>query len=95
MSDVYARAIEVINDYITEKHLRMVIDMPEGTQETTVRGPGPATVDFYLLSAAIRPVFMAMLAEMRIGKDKAGEVLDGLWAMIRADALEELGGDGE
>ena len=93
MSNIYERAMELVNDYITEKHLHMEIDMPEGTQETTVTGVGNATLDFYMLAAAIRPVFKAMIMEMKIDKDRAGDVLDGLWAMVRADTLDELGGD--
>ena len=95
MNDFYERAAELVNDYVTQKHLRLVVDMPEGTQAAEIQGTGAVTLDLYLLMAAMKPVFMAALSEFGIEEARAGDVLDGLWEMTRADIMEQLGGGGE
>lgn len=84
---------EIMNDLITEQHVGLLIDMPKGTQDPVIRGTGIGTVDFYILMAAIRPVFLSVVKDMG-GKDNLDVegVLDGMWAMIRSDCLEQLEG---
>lgn len=82
-----------MNAIITQRHVQMLIDMPEGTQEPTVKATGIGTVDFYILMAAIRPVFVKIVGEMG-GLDCMDweAVLDGMWEIIRGDILEQLEG---
>lgn len=84
-----------MNNLITEQHVALLIDMPEGTQDPIIKGTGVATVDYYILMAAIRPVFLSIVKDMggRDNLDVEG-VLDGMWEIIRSDCLEQLkGGD--
>lgn len=84
---------EVMDKLITEQHVALLIDMPEGTQDPIITGTGIGTVDFYILMAAIRPVFLSVVKDMG-GKDHldAEDVLDGMWKIIRSDCLEQLMG---
>lgn len=83
----------VMDKLITEQHVALLIDMPEGTQDPIIKGTGIGTVDFYILMAAIRPVFLSVVKDMG-GKDHldAEGVLDGMWKIIRGDCLEQLMG---
>ena len=84
---------EIINEAITSAHVRMLIEMPAGTQEPTIHGTGLSTIDFYVLMAAIRPVFVALVKDAG-GKDdfKAEKFIDELWKIIRGEIMEQLEG---
>ena len=84
---------DIMNELITRQHVQLLIDMPEGTQEPSVVGTGVSTVDFYILMAGIRPVFVRMIDDMG-GPDALDVegVLGDMWHMIRRDILEQLEG---
>lgn len=84
---------EIMNKAMTDCHVAMLIEMPEGTQEPQIRGTGISILDFYMLMAAIRPVFVALI------KDTGGPqaidaegMIDGIWKILRGDILEQLEG---
>lgn len=85
--------VEAINRYMTMAELEMTITLPEGSQEATVKGSGATTIDFYMLMAGIRPVFVQLIEDMG-GVDNVDVegLLDHLWLMIRMDCLEQLKG---
>lgn len=84
---------EVINKLMTDMRIGMLIELPEGTQEPEIKGTGVSTLDFFVLMAAIRPVFVALVKDMggTEGFDAEGAI-DGLWKIIRADIMEQLEG---
>lgn len=84
---------EIMNEMMTKSYVAMLIEMPEGTQEPQIRGTGISTLDFYVLMAAIRPVFVALI------KDAGGPqaidaegMIDRIWKILRGDILEQLEG---
>jgi hypothetical protein len=84
---------EIVNRFITDAHITMMIEMPEGTQEPKITCTGVSAIDFYVLMAAIRPVFVALVKDMggTEGLDAEGAI-DDLWGIIREDILKQLEG---
>lgn len=84
---------EIMNEIIEKTDIKMLIELPEGTQEAKVSGTGIATVDFFIILVAIIPTFAQVIRDMG-GKDAidAPGVLDALWMMMKHDILEKLEG---
>lgn len=85
---------EMMDDIITKTDVRMLIELPEGTQEAQVIGTGIATVEFFVLNAAIVPTLAQIIRDLG-GRDKLDVpgVLDGLWEYMKHDILEKLDGE--
>ena len=50
---------DIMNEFIEENHIWMIVDMPEGTQEVKIKdnaGAGPA-VQFYILLQALATTY--------------------------------------
>lgn len=82
---------EIMNDAITKADIKMLIEMPEGTQEVKLSGTGIAPVDFYIVVAVLKPVFVQLIKDMGGSENvDAPGILDGIWQMLKSDVLEEL-----
>ena len=80
-----------MNHYIRENNIKMLIELPKGTEEAKVTCTDIHTVDFFVLLAAIRPVFLSVIDDMGGEENIDAEgVLDELWKVIREDCLEQL-----
>lgn len=83
---------DVMNALITQSNVKMLIELPEGTQVPKLTATGIGTVDFYILLAAIPSVFRDMVDEMG-GKENitdAGKMIDAMLDMVKADMLEAI-----
>lgn len=79
---------ELINKFITEAHMQVLIDMPEGTQEVTVEDnidAGPA-VQYFVLIQAMKKVWKDL---MQIGEVDQEKFLDSVWELLKAELLED------
>lgn len=91
---------EIMDKFIEQNHIQMLIDIPEGTNEPTVKdntGCGPV-MQFYILLGAIKPIATGMFTLMGTNKAGKGEVLDTLFDLLRAEIMEDgqgSGGDGD
>lgn len=83
---------EIMDDFIKRSDIKLLIEMPEGTQEATVTGTGVATLDFYIQLNAIIPTLAQVIRDMG-GKEKLDTegVLDGVFEMMKHDIIEKLG----
>ena len=88
---------DFMDELIESTHVQMLIDMPEGTHEPTIRdnlGFG-GTVQFYILLNAMKPVFKDICDNI-IDIDKAEGFVDGVLELVKADLMEVVeGGDSE
>lgn len=83
---------EIMDDIIKGSDIKLLIEMPEGTQEATVTGTGIATLDFYIQLNAIIPTLAQVIRDMS-GKEELDVegVLDGVFEMMKHDIIEKLG----
>lgn len=83
---------EIMNDIIKRSDIKLLIEMPEGTQEATVTGTGIATLDFYIQLNAIIPTLAQVIRDMG-GKEELDVegVLDGVFEIMKHDIIEKLG----
>lgn len=83
---------EIIDDLFKRSDIKLLIEMPEGTQEATVTGTGIATLDFYIQLNAIIPTIAQVIRDMGGKKELDVEgVLDGVFEMMKHDIIEKLG----
>lgn len=83
---------EIMDDIIKRSDIKLLIEMPEGTQEATVTGTGIATLDFYIQLNAIIPTLAQVIRDMS-GKEELDVegVFDGVFEMMKHDIIEKLG----
>lgn len=82
---------EIINEFLTENEVRMLLTMPKGTQDVTVEDNttlGPVLHFFFILNA-VKPICKAMQEQMGLDRDSAEwvKVVDTLFGMVRGELL--------
>lgn len=83
---------EIMDEIIEKTDIKLLIEMPEGTQEATVTGTGIATLDFYIQLKAIIPTLAQVIRDMGGKKELDVEgVLDGVFEIMKHDIIEKLG----
>ena len=86
----------IVNAVFTNADIRVLVEIPPGTQEPTISGgTGIATIDLYFLIAALKPTLKRMIAELGGAKkvDVKG-VIHGSLELVEAELLEDFGIDG-
>ncbi len=82
---------EIINDFLTENEVHMLLTMPKGTQDVTVQDNTAlgAVVHFFFILKAIAPICKAMREQMGIEPDSEdwAKVVDTMLAMVRREIL--------
>ena len=84
---------EIMDDFLKENHIQMLIDMPEGTIDPVVKdnaGIG-AVVKFYIILNSLIPVCEEMKKDIGIpdGYTKEWEkMLDDILDLVKRDLLE-------
>ena len=86
---------EIIDNFLKENRVQMLIEMPEGTLDPIVKdniGAG-SVMKFYFLLNAISAVGKEMKKEMDYGEpDDAGdweEVVDAILKLVKAELVED------
>ena len=82
---------EIMDGFIEKTHIQLLIDMPEGTNEPSVKdntGCG-AVMQFYILLAAIKPIATGMFALMEIDAAGKEKILDTLFNMLKTEIMED------
>lgn len=84
---------EIIDDFLTKNEVHMLLTMPEGTQDVTVRDDtrlGPVG-QFYFILAAIVPICKAMQEQAGIDPDSKDweTVADAMLGMVRREIVPE------
>ena len=83
---------EIIDNFLKENHVQMLIDMPEGTLDPIVKdniGAG-AVMKFYFLLNALSTVGKEMKKDMGISSDDTEEwekVVDGIMELVKNDLM--------
>lgn len=82
---------EIIDNFLTENEVHMLLTMPVGTQEVTVQDNtslGPVVQFFFILNA-IASVCKAMQEQIGIDPDSEdwAKVVDTMLSMVRRDIL--------
>ena len=86
----------IIDKHLTEQEVKLLIELPKGTEEATIRGgTGVATVDLFVILSGMKTVMKGVLRDMG-GSDKLDVpgALDGMLGLVKASVLEELGIEG-
>lgn len=83
--DAFGKAVD---EFLTENHVVLMVDMPEGTEEATVKSNVHAgTIELYVLLAALEVTVEKLLDEMgRETVDLPG-LLDGILSLVKEDIL--------
>lgn len=85
---------EIMDKFIEENHVQLLIDMPEGTNEVTLKdniGLG-GTVQFYMLLAAMKPVYKAIWDKL-LDHSRHEEFIDGILQVVKAELMEAVEGE--
>lgn len=80
---------EIIDEILEESHVQMVIDMPEGTQNVTIKdniGAGPV-LQFYVTLRAFEATFRGFRDLLKEGADEG--FIDALLKMVKDSLMEE------
>jgi len=84
---------KIMDAFIKDNHIQMLIDMPEGTIEPTVTDNAKlgGVVQFYILLNAVKPIYKLMCANLG-GKDKFDykEFLKNILNLLRTEIIEEM-----
>jgi hypothetical protein len=83
---------DIIDEMLQQSHVQMLIDMPEGTIEPTIKdtlGLG-GTVQFYILLNALKPVFKDICDNI-LDPNKTEDFVDGGLKLVKADLMEVVG----
>ncbi len=82
---------EIINDFLTENEVHMLLTMPKGTQDVTVQSNTAlgSVVHFFFILKAITPICKAIQEQMGIEPDSEdwARVLDTMLTMVRREIL--------
>ena len=79
---------DIMDKFLEENHVRMVVDMPEGTQEVTIEddiGLGPV-IHFYILLLALTTTFHEF--EEILNLERVDEFVDEMLRMVRDEILK-------
>lgn len=81
---------EIINEVLTKQHITMMIDMPKGTQECTIKDNTimGTVAQFYILIAAMKTAYMGFAKIVDAKKEE--ELIDGVFDLLKKDILETL-----
>lgn len=85
---------EIMDDFLKENEIHMLITLPEGTEETKISdntGMG-CVVQFYILLAAIPAVFEEMFEVMEMDESKKESLIDGMLKLVKGELMNP-GGD--
>lgn len=86
----------IIDKALTEQEVKLLIELPKGTEEATIRGgTGAATIDLFVILAGMKAVMKDVLRDMG-GSDMLDVpgALSGMLNMVKASVLEDLGIEG-
>ena len=86
----------IIDKHLTEQEVKLLIELPKGTEEATIRGgTGAATVDLFIILSGMKAVMKGVIRDMG-GSDELDVpgALDGMLGMVKASVLEDLGIEG-
>lgn len=84
---------EIIDNFLKENHIQMLIDMPAGTLEPIAKDniEAGAVMKFYFLLNAISAVGKEMKKDMGISSDDTEEwekVVDGILKLVKNDLMD-------
>lgn len=75
---------EIMDNFIHEAHIQLLIDMPEGTTEAQLKdntGMG-AVVQFYIILNAVEAVYKDLLKQMDLD-DSDDQLIDSLLDLLK------------
>lgn len=82
---------KMVDEALEGMDVKLLVEMPEGTQDATVTSNVQAGVlEFYVMLAAIVPLWQKMMGE--VGGEEAlrskEELVDSILAMVKAELME-------
>lgn len=81
---------EIIDEFLKNNPVRMVVDLPEGKDIPEIidnTGMGPV-IQFYLLLKALKVCLSEFIEVVNPDKKKVPEMLDAMLEMVRHECLE-------
>ena len=80
---------EIIDKFLEENHIQMLIDIPENTLECTIKDNTElgVVVQFYILLNAIKPIFKKLHHDI-IDHDESEPMIDALLALVKKDLMD-------
>ena len=87
---------EIMDKFIEENHIQLLIDIPEGTNEPQVKNNANlgGVVDFYILLAAMKPIYKDIHDKL-LDHSRHEDFIDGILEMVKAELMEVAEGNGE
>lgn len=80
---------EIIDRFIEENHIQMLIDLPEGEIEPTLVDNVEAggVIQFYILLASLKSAFTRFMKDL-LDRDLTESFIDQLLKMVKADLMD-------
>lgn len=82
----------IIDKFLEENHIQMLIDMPEGEIEPTLQDNVEAggVIQFYILLASLKSAFVRFMKDL-LDEDMTEDFIDNLLALVKADLMDAAG----
>ena len=82
---------KIIDDFLTKNNVKMLVEMPEDTQDVTVTdniGAG-SVVTFFILLKVLPPVMGQMVADMGVDGSRREGLVDAFLKMVKDELMDE------
>lgn len=84
---------EVIDGFLKDNHIQMLIDIPEGTLEPEIKDNADmgGVIRFYIMLHALKASFEYLLKDMEgmLDPEKKEDMIDGMLKMVKGELMEE------
>lgn len=81
----------IIDNLLEENHIQMIIDLPEGTREASIKDNtrmGPV-VQFYILLHGMSECLNKLMSEMNIDPNETENLIDGILEILKNEIINK------
>ena len=80
---------KIMDEFIKENHVQLLIDLPEGTNEPQIRNNTRlgGVVNFYILMAALKPIYKD-IHDTLLDHSKHEQFIDAILKLVKAELME-------
>ena len=84
---------EIIDGFLKDNHIQMLIDIPEGTLEPEIKDNADmgGVIRFYIMLHGLKATFRNVLEEMKdmLDPEKKEDMIDGILELVKRELLED------
>ena len=99
MSDLIDEFGAAIDKILEESDVRMLVRLPEGSMEATVKSPFTdslgAVMDFYIMLHGLSKVVQTLIEQNPDINPDTEKMIDGILEMVKKDIMDKVKKDGD